>query len=63
MKNSEYEIAICDMKMCLELIRLENNAAEREQQMGYWLSDHAGAIGQLQMAYDEAKSRAEIASL
>lgn len=57
--KAELDLALCDMRLQLELIRFQNNTAESEQSKGYWLGDHAGAISEMERQYSEAKARAD----
>lgn len=48
-------VEVADMQRCLLWMQHENLCAEREEKMGYWLTDHSEAIRLWDAEYMKAK--------
>jgi hypothetical protein len=46
---------LADMQRCLLWMEHENRCAEREEKMGYWLTDHSEAMRQWDAEYLKAR--------
>lgn len=57
MSADEKAVILMEMQLRVEWTRLENAAAERENALGGWLSDHGGAVAQYSAEFDELKKR------
>lgn len=49
------QLALLDMRRALTHIEFETACAQREEQLGGWLSDHGGAIQQYNEEYANSR--------